>query len=99
LPVAARGGKEKTGNNASLEAVPFTTFKGQEVAPAFSPDGSQITFAWDGGTDKNFDLYVKVVGKPANNWGGLSLSPDGQWLAYSQVDDTPADIMLVENFN
>jgi Tol biopolymer transport system component len=42
---------------------------------------------------------IAVLNKPANNWGGLSLSPDGQWLAYSQVDDTPADIMLVENFN
>jgi eukaryotic-like serine/threonine-protein kinase len=32
-------------------------------------------------------------------WGGFCVSPDGKWLAYTQVDDTPADIMLVENFH
>lgn len=41
---------------------------------------------------------VVALDKPPVNWGGLSLSPDGKWLAYSQVDDTPSDIMLVEHF-
>jgi hypothetical protein len=33
--------------------------------PNFSPDGSQIAFAWDGGSgsaSKSFDVFVKVVG-------------------------------------
>jgi hypothetical protein len=38
------------------------------------------------------------LNKPPTIWGGLSLSPDGQWIVYSQVDDTPGDIMLVEHF-
>ena len=29
---------------------------------------------------------------------GLSISPDGRYLLYSQVDDLNSDIMLVENY-
>jgi len=55
-------------------------------------------------TIKFFDLRTKQIrqvatlNKPAYEWGGLSLSPDGKWLAYSQVHDAPSDIMLVEHF-
>ena len=31
-------------------------------------------------------------------WGGLSLSPDETWLAYSQIDETSSHLMLVEDF-
>ncbi len=39
-----------------------------------------------------------TLNKPPATWGGLSLAPDGKWLVYSQVDDTPSDIMLVDHF-
>jgi Tol biopolymer transport system component len=29
---------------------------------------------------------------------GLTVSPDGRWLLYSQVDQQSCDLMLVENF-
>jgi hypothetical protein len=29
---------------------------------------------------------------------GFSVSPDGRWLLYAQVDEDTAHIMLVENF-
>jgi len=52
--------------------VPFTSFPGQEVAPTFSPDGSQIAFGWkpddqagraaDSNADAGFDLFIKTIG-------------------------------------
>jgi hypothetical protein len=41
---------------------------------------------------------IVTLNKPPATWGGLSLSPDGKWLVYSQVDNIPSDIMLVEHF-
>jgi Tol biopolymer transport system component/predicted Ser/Thr protein kinase len=80
---------------AALLPVPFTTLKGQEVMPAFSPDGNQVVFAWDGGTNDakdQFDLYVKVVGaenisrltfKPST-WLAPAWSPDGRTIAFAR---------------
>ena len=33
-----------------------------------------------------------------SNVGALSVSPDGQWVLYPQVDRVESHIMLVENF-
>ena len=39
---------------------------------------------------------IITIDKPFN--AGLSISPDGRWLIYTQVDRTGRDIMLMENF-
>jgi hypothetical protein len=31
--------------------------------------------------------------------GGLSISPDGHWILYSQIGDATGDIMLVDHFH
>lgn len=46
-----------------LTVVPLTSLPGNVMSPTFSPDGSQVAFAWDGENNgKGFDLYVKVIG-------------------------------------
>ena len=84
------------------KVVPLTSLPGQAIAPTFSPDGSQIAFAWNGesGDAHQFDLYVKSVGserllrlthRPSQRvtpaW-----SPDGGTIAF--VRDTGDDVGL-----
>ena len=40
--------------------VPLTTFAGYELHPAFSPDGKQVAFSWNGPKEDNFDIYVMM---------------------------------------
>ncbi|OLD66183.1 MAG: hypothetical protein AUI33_11145, partial [Ignavibacteria bacterium 13_1_40CM_2_61_4] len=47
---------------APMSVIPFTTFPGRQLLPAFSPDGNQIAFAWGGWSGDNFGIYVKLVG-------------------------------------
>ena len=73
-----------------LSTVPITTLTGVVGSPTFSPDGSQVAFAWDGETEgKGYDLYVKVIDaeKPLrlthHPSAGMSAawSPDGSNIA------------------
>lgn len=42
---------------------PFSGLPGREDMPAFSSDGRQLVFAWNGGEDgDNLDVYVKIIG-------------------------------------
>lgn len=87
------------------EVVPFTSLPGQEVAPTFSPDGSQIAFAWNGetGDDDRFDLYVKSIGserllrltQQPSRWISPAWSPDGGSIAFVRVSDVDASLALV----
>jgi Tol biopolymer transport system component/DNA-binding winged helix-turn-helix (wHTH) protein len=74
--------------------VPLTTYRGNEEAPSFSPDGSQVAFQWDGEKQDNYDIYVKGLGPDAvplrlttdplpdkmPAW-----SPDGSTIAFLRV--------------
>ncbi|MGH8247834.1 MAG: protein kinase domain-containing protein, partial [Gammaproteobacteria bacterium] len=75
---------------APLRSVPFTSFSGQERHPAFSPDGDQIAFVWNGEREDNFDIYVRPIGSgqarrltydPASDWSP-TWSPDGRYIAF-----------------
>ncbi len=57
-----KGGDTQT----SLIPVPFTTYRGSEWAPSFSPDGNQVVFWWDGEKQDNFDLYIKQIGSDSS---------------------------------
>jgi Tol biopolymer transport system component/DNA-binding winged helix-turn-helix (wHTH) protein/tRNA A-37 threonylcarbamoyl transferase component Bud32 len=42
---------------------------------------------------------VYTLGKPLPGWsGGLSISADGKWLLYPQVDGAASDLMMIENW-
>jgi Tol biopolymer transport system component len=78
--------RSKTGNTP----VPVTSFRGNELNPALSPDGSQVAFAWAGERNDNFDIYVMALGSgtpsrltsyPADDVAP-SWSPDGRTIAF-----------------
>lgn len=70
-----------------------TNFTGSERSPAFSPDGRQLAFTWNGGDAGNVDVYVKLMGES----GVLRLtrspgveetpawSPDGRRIAFRRL--------------
>jgi Tol biopolymer transport system component/DNA-binding winged helix-turn-helix (wHTH) protein len=84
---------------------PLTTLPGIEISPAFSPDGSQVAFGWNGGDPHSevVDLYVKVVGsenaerltyKPAG-FIVPAWSPDGRNIALFRAGAEQEGLFLV----
>lgn len=73
-----------------MTVVPLTTLSGDEYSPAFSPDGEQIAFTWNGEHEDNFDLYLRPVGsgdmrRLTFDRGfdiDASWSPDGKRIAF-----------------
>jgi len=72
----------------------LTSYRGRELHPSFSPDGTQVAFAWNGEKQDNFDIYVKLVGTsgpplrlttdPASD-DGPAWSPDGRQIAFRRM--------------
>jgi Tol biopolymer transport system component len=77
----------------ALTPVPLTTYLGQEVDPALSPDGDRVAFSWNGEAQNNFDIYVKQIGNdnpvrlttdPARDFSP-AWSPDGKTIAFARL--------------
>ena len=75
---------------APLVAVPLTSYPGNELTPALSPDGNQVAFSWNGEAQDNYDIYVQVIGAagtvrltsdPAFDWAP-AWSPDGREIRF-----------------
>ncbi len=83
---------------------PLTSLAGEEIAPSFSPDGSQIAFGWNGGPDgQGFDVFVKPVNservlrltnRPAR-WVGTAWSPDGSQIAFMRAGQHAGGVFAV----
>jgi len=87
---------------AAPRLVPLTAFPGRELQAAFSPDGKQVAFSWNGPEEDNYDIYVMLVGTatpvrlttdPAFD-GFPAWSPDGRRIAFLRLG-TKASVMLM----
>src|SRR5262249_15434419 len=86
------GGEERQ----ILDSVIFSAFAVTQNGIYFiSERGSQaglMYFSFSTGISK----AILTIEKPTHM--GLAVSPDEQWLLYSQVDQSGSDLVLVENF-
>ena len=88
---------------APSKLMPLTAFTGFEYYPAFSPDGKQVAFSWNGPKEDNFDIYVMMIGTstpvrlatdPASDRVPVC-SPDGRRIAFERFAPGTASVMLM----
>ena len=81
-----------------MRTIPLTSYPGEERAPALSPDGERVAFAWRGPTGEGpLKLYVQQVGggEPLLIYQGAgdvdtpAWSPDGRQVAFTSHLDVP----------
>ena len=98
------GRNQPSPSSTATTVLPFTTFPGRELQPAFSPDGNQIAFAWNGEKGDNFDIYIKLVGSGSpplrlttNAADDLypAWSPDGREVAFVRQSGPDISIFTV----
>jgi serine/threonine protein kinase/Tol biopolymer transport system component len=86
-----------------VEGLPLTGAPGNETNPAFSPDGRQIAYAWDGGSaTRERSIYVRLVdgGNPLRLTSGAEddnpvWSPDASKLAFLRYSPAGLQVMVV----
>lgn len=88
------GYRSRVGSDFSM--TPLVSYIGIEYAPAFSPDGRQVAFVWNGEKQDNFDIYVKPIDSPkalrltsnADIDFSPAWSPDGGSIAFCRGTHT-----------
>ena len=90
-------------SHAAPKTVPLTSYTGRQGTPAFSPDGKQVAFAWNGEKEDNFDIYVKLVdaGTPLRLTSNTApeyspaWSPDARYIAFCRAVSGHAEIWMI----
>jgi DNA-binding winged helix-turn-helix (wHTH) protein len=86
-----------------LNAIPLTSYQGRENQVAFSPDGNQIAFVWNGPVGDNSDIYVKLIdaetplrltSSPADDINPV-WSPDGRNIAFLRHSGESSEVLLI----
>jgi Tol biopolymer transport system component/DNA-binding winged helix-turn-helix (wHTH) protein len=76
-------------------STPLTTYPGEELNPALSPDSKAVAFTWNGQAQDNFDIYVQPIDSvrpqrlttdPAEDTSP-AWSPDGRTIAFLRRTD------------
>jgi Tol biopolymer transport system component len=90
-------------SHAAPKIFPLTSYPGQQTTPAFSPDGKQVAFAWNGEKEDNFDIYVKLLdagtpprltSNPADE-ASPAWSPDARYIAFCRGLSDRVEIWIV----
>jgi Tol biopolymer transport system component len=101
--------RQPAATSVNLQAIPLTSYIGNELSPSLSPDGKQIAFSWNGENQNNFDIYVKLVsgGSPQRitNLAAIETapawSPDGSQIAFVRMNSDPkqpAQVFVISPF-
>jgi DNA-binding winged helix-turn-helix (wHTH) protein len=89
--------------HASMTTSPLTSFPGAETQAAFSSDGKQVAFIWDGNSNSRTNVYVKRIGteRPlqlSESSGFVCCdvwSPDNRHIAFQRCSGENQGIFLV----
>ena len=94
-----------TSSASGRQVVPFASLPGKEISPTFSPDGNNIAFAWNEGSDADhqYDLYVKSLASERllrlthqpSRWMSPAWSPDGSSIAFVRQTEQHAGIFVI----
>jgi Tol biopolymer transport system component/DNA-binding winged helix-turn-helix (wHTH) protein len=91
---------DPTGTESQIEGMPTLSFVANwEAVPGgvyFFPLDDHLTLDYFDFSTKKVQRLFTVGGGGA--FLGISVSPDGRYILYSEFDDYRSDIMLVENF-
>ncbi|HSE37763.1 MAG TPA: protein kinase, partial [Blastocatellia bacterium] len=90
-----------------LQTTPLTSYVGIELLPAFSRDGKQVAFVWNGEKGDNIDIYVKLVDTgtphrltthPADD-SFPAWSPDGSHIAFRRHTQESDAVYLIPSLS